>query len=300
MIWKGLLIFAALLAVPQAPVTGGGQTTDHSVVSHPALPVPAASTAATPAAGSSAARSDCEGGNCDAQRPYITIATAAPAPAPWPLQNRIAWGANLVLVILGYAGILLAVSLLRKIERQTKYGEAAATAAAESAQAALLHAQAILNAERPWILVTVEPSKSVDSGFTISATNRGRSPARIIAILDETRIAEDEAHLPEIPEYKDAEPNPSAAPMILLPGESAGIKLFCRQDVSGICESTERIQRVKTWEEKIYLYGKVLYRDLAAPSNQQPHETDWCCWYIHGRQNSGMVMAGPPEYNLHT
>ena len=39
--------------------------------------------------------------------------------------------------------------------------ETAATAAAESAQAALLHAQAILHAERPWMLVTVAPSPSI-------------------------------------------------------------------------------------------------------------------------------------------
>jgi hypothetical protein len=39
---------------------------------------------------------------------------------------------------------------------------------------------------------------------------------------------------------------------------------------------------------------------LIAPADSQEHETNWCCWYIHGRQTSGLVIAGPPEYNSHT
>jgi hypothetical protein len=39
---------------------------------------------------------------------------------------------------------------------------------------------------------------------------------------------------------------------------------------------------------------------LIAPADSQAHETNWCYWYIHGRHKSGLVIAGPPEYNLHT
>jgi len=216
------------------------------------------------------------------------------------LHDRIAWAANLVLVILGYAGILLAISTLKKIERQTKVGEAAAEAAAESAQAALLHAQAMIHAERPWLLVTVEPSRSIENGFTVMATNRGRSPARIIAMAEQVRIAIDEAHLPDTPEYKSGEPGAPRVPVILLPGESTGIKSFCRDDLKGLCNSEETFKRIKDWEEKVYLYGKLVYRDLIAPPDEQIHETAWCCWYIHGLQKSGLVIAGPPSYNLHT
>ena len=54
-----------------------------------------------------------------------------------------------------------------------------------------------------------------------------------------------------------------------------------------------------TGRRRSYLYGKVAYTDLAA-SGDVAHETGWCCWYIHGRQKSGMIMAGPLEYNGHT
>jgi hypothetical protein len=313
MISKGLAIIAVLLAAAQPSAATAGQAGGSShaspqhptaSVSSPATPAAASAAAAPPATGNStnvntAAQSNCFGGTCDYQPSHITIATPAPAPAPWPLPQRIAWAANLVLVILGYVGILLAISTLRKIERQTRYGEAAATAAAESAQAALLHAQAIVRAERPWILVTVEPSRSTQNGFSVMVTNRGHSPARIESATDAIAISVDETQLPAVPAYGNAEPNAPAGSMILLPGESTAIRSFCRNDVKGICETGERLKRVEDWEEKIFLYGKVAYRDLMAPGEEQPYETSWCCWYIHGRQKSGMVMAGPPAYNQH-
>jgi hypothetical protein len=218
------------------------------------------------------------------------------------VQDRIAWGANVLLAILGYAGIMLALSTLKKIERQTRYGEVAAAAAADSAQAALLHAQAILNAERPWILITVMPSRTTENGFVVTATNRGRSPARILSTVEETRIAVGEAQLPAVPEYRVEEPEPDAQPlsMILLPGEFTGIKSFSRDDVKEVCQTEEGLQRIENWEQRIFLYGKVVYSDLMEPAGVPTHQTAWCCRYIHGRQKSGLVMAGPPEYSVHS
>jgi hypothetical protein len=257
-----------------------------------------------------AATADCDGEPCD-QQPLRVRVVNPPAPAPaapvWTWQEKIAWGANIVLALLGYAGIMMAVSTLRKIERQTRAAESAAEAlqssaqaAVASAKAALLNAQAVIDAERPWILIAVEPTLSVENSFTVTATNRGRSPARIVSTFERIKIAADEAHLPLPPDFEEQEPRGPIVPIILLPGESKGLRGFARNDARTICESDEAFHRVETWEERIYLYGKVLYRDLISPADKQDHETDWCCWYIHGRQNSGLVMAGPPEYNRHT
>jgi hypothetical protein len=232
--------------------------------------------------------------------PRVTVATPPSTQTPWTYPQMITWGANLVLVFLGYVGIVKAISLLKKIERQTAYAEAAAEAASASAQAALLNAQSFIHSERPWILITIEPSRSLENSFTIMATNRGRTPARIISTAERTRIAIDERRLPRTPEYKKEDPNALLAPIILVPGESTPIKSFCRDDVKALCDSEERYKRIETWEEKVYLYGKVVYRDLISPPDDQLHETNWCCWYIHGRQNSGLVIAGTTEYNSHT
>ncbi len=293
---------AAGQAAPDPPADGQNAPGAGTAPRTPAPPRSRAnlssSSAASPA--STTSPGDSDSGAADYQPPHITIATPAPAAAPWPWQDRISWAANLVLVILGYAGILLAVSTLKKIERQTQYSEAAAQAAADSAQAALLHAQALERAERPWILVTIEPSHRVENRFMVMATNRGRRPARVLTAVDKITIQADQASLPEEPQYDDAEPNASLAGLILLPGESTGIKAFGRDDVAALCETEEQVQRIEKWEELILLYGKVAYEDLVATGDAPTRETAWCCWYIHGRQNSGMVTAGSAAYNRHT
>jgi hypothetical protein len=296
---KGLAIFALLLALPRAPAAVAAQSSDSAGANRQSTPPPAASIPAPQETASPTPKTEGEG-SAHADQPHITVATPPPAPLTWTLHEKITWAANLVLVILGYAGILMALSLLKKIDRQTGYAETAAEAAASSAHAALMNAQAVLHAERSWILISVEASRSAENSFTVVASNRGRTPAKIVEIAERSRIAIDEMHLPGVPEYAEEKRSTPFTPIILLPGESAAIKPFCREDARGLCDSEERYRRIETWEEKIYIYGKVIYRDLIAPADSQAHETNWCCWYIHGRQNSGLVIAGPPEYNTHT
>jgi hypothetical protein len=297
---KGLAIFAVMLALTQAPVAYPAQASGQGGVNRQTRPISAPSADVPQETANPAAKTESEGGIRDYQPSHMSVANPAPAPSAWTWQEKIAWAANLVLVILGYAGIMMAVSLLKKIDRQTGYAETAAEAAAASSQAALMNAQAILHAERAWILISVEPSPSAENSFTIMASNRGRTPARIIETTERTRIAIDEKRLPGTPEYAEEKRGAPFTPIILLPGESTAIKPFCRDDARGLCDSEERYRRIETWEEKIFIYGKVIYKDLTAPAESQAHETNWCCWYIHGRQNSGLVIAGLAEYNTHT
>ena len=286
---------------PATPAQTNKSNTPAPVSAAPAATqptAPAPSTANTPSASGTPANPACTSGPCDYQQPRITIATPAPAPASWSLQDRIKWLAVVLLVLIAYVGILLALSTLRKIERQTRYVETTAQAAADSARAALLFAANQARAERPWILITAEPTPGVTNGFSVVATNRGRSPARIVSLAEGIAIVQDEAKLPPAPVFK-AEPRAPLAPIVLLPGESASIKTFHRDEVKSVCENPEQVLRVEDWEEKIYLYGKVAYNELVA-LGEEAHETGWCCWYIHGRQKSGMIMAGPQEYNRHS
>jgi len=314
MMLKNLGLAAILLPLALVPAVCRAQTGKPAVPVHPASPkatAPASSAQPAPASANPAVASpspsesspaspaSCQGGACDAPPPHITIATPAPAPSPWPLQDRISWVANLVLVLIAYVGVMLAISALRKIERQTHYAETAAQAAADSAKAALLYAQAQSQIDRPWIAVTASPAPGAPNSFHIVATNRGRNPARIVSLVDEIVSLGEEAQMPLPPMYKD-EPKPPRAPIILVPGESTRIKAFRRDEVNSVCASPEQLKLVEDWDEKIYLYGNVAYEELISPGEKQLHETSWCCWYIHGREKSGMVMAGPPEYNQHT
>ena len=309
---KGLATLAVVLALTAAPAILAAQTAPtHTSPAKPSTPSYAAP-AADPA------RSDCNGVPCEDQTPRTIYVPSAPAPVAWAWHDRILWAAYLVLALLGYAGIMLANSTLKKIERHAAAAEetaatsasaaaatataaaATATAAAETAQAALLHAQSILNAERPWLTIAVEPTLGVQDSFNVIATNRGRSPATITSALYQVLFAADEAHLPPADAFSNAEPKSPFVPIILLPGEYATLRTLKREDARELCGTDEQFLKVEVWAEKLFLRGKVIYNDLIAPAGKATHETNWCCWYIHGRQKSALVLSGLPELNAHT
>ena len=296
--FRRLVLFALALANLLACVPASGQAVDSSGVKLPSPPAAASSATAPEAGAAVSGKADCSSSPCEDQQPHFQVNIPPPAQAVWSWHDRVLWAMLVVLACVGYAGIMLGHSVLKKIERQTIAAETAATAAAVGAHAALLNAQAIIDSERPWILIMVEPSPRVENSFLVMAVNRGRTPAMIVATAEGIRFAIDETQLPAVPEYGEA--GTPRVPIILLPGESTIVKTFSREDGRGICESEERFKRVANWEEKAFIYGRLVYRDLIAPQDKQVHETTWCCWYIHGRQKSGLVLAGPHDYNLHT
>src|ERR1700689_4425101 len=128
--------FAVLLASALWPVVCAGQAAGQAApgakTSTASAAAPSSSTPSEAGAGAASSSStEGDSGPCPATAtPHITIATPAPAAAAWQWQDRIRWAAEIVLAILAYVGIMLAVAALRKIERQTRYTEAAAEAAA--------------------------------------------------------------------------------------------------------------------------------------------------------------------------
>ena len=291
MMLKGLAIVVVSLAL--APAGLSAQTTQ-TPVKHAGTPAPAQQAAPAPL------RPDCNGIPCEDQQPRTITVIPSPAPAQWLIHDKILWAALLVLAIVGYAGVMLSVSLLKKIERNTAAAVQASTAAAETAQAALLHAKALLNAERPWVLVTAEPVPGLESNYEIKATNGGRSPARITEALDQTVFVTDEAKLPNPIVYTKPPAGERFVPIILLPGESSTLMRISRDDARALCGTDDKFLLVESWKQRLFLCGKITYSDLIAPEGKQVHESNWCCWYIHGKQRSALVPAGSPALNSHT
>ena len=261
--------------------------------------VPPASTAEAPSQGSTDADTSCGGGPCPSQQPIVVTSPPPPA-APWTWHDRVLWGAYLVLAVLGYVGVLLVLRTLKRIERHVEVGAATAQAALDASDAALAQNQAMVEAERPWILITIEPFLTMENSFKVMATNRGRTPARIVGTVDLVGVAPDETHLPETPVFDNDEPGTLLEPVILLPGESLGIRRFSRGDVPLICKTREEMETIERWEEKIFVFGRVTYRDMISVPDKKLYQTDWCCRYIHGEKESAMVVSGPPKYNKHT
>jgi hypothetical protein len=282
-----------------APASNGAAAANSPVNLSTATPNANATAGAAGVGMGTATKADCVTGPCDYQPPKITVASQPAMVMPWLVRDQITWAANLVLVLLGYVGIMMAVSVLKKIERQTRAAEEAAEAARAGAEAALMQAQAMKRAERPWVMVAVEPAAGRENSFAVVAVNRGRSAAQIEAVKDQAILVMGEENLPATPQFPDTPAERRGAPVILLPGESLELKRFAREDVKELCGSEDRVKRVEDWQERIYLYGRILYTDLAAVEGETGHETGWCCWYIHGRQKSGLVPAGPAAYRVH-
>lgn len=241
-----------------------------------------------------------QGAGGEGSPPQI-IVNPPPAPAAaWTWHDRTAWGAGIILAVLGYVGILMALRTLKSIERSLESGMALASAATDSAIAARALAQAIANSERPWIVITVEPFLTMENSFKVMATNRGRSPARITSSVDQVRIAADEADLDQTPTFEPVGPGEEPEPIVLLPGEATGIWALNRDDLPQICKSAESLRRVQRWQDTLFLCGRIRYMEMSAVDATNIHETFWCCRYIHGEKNSALVMAGPPAYNRHT
>jgi hypothetical protein len=297
---KNTLVLIVLLAAARAPLAVGEQATGSVGPSDHSVPVSRPSPAGPPGASRPTEETSCDCGSLTYPQPHITVAAPVQAPPAWPIPDRIAWIANLLLAVMGYVGIMLAVSLLRKIERQTQSVESAVDTAAAVAQTALLQAQAIVRAERPWIMVTAEPSPGIENSSTVVATNRGKSPARIVVTAERIVVAPDETHLPPVPEYEAEKPGVSLDPILLLPGESSPIRIFGWGDVKRVCVTEEKLKGVEDWDEKIFLYGRITYEDLVSPAGRETHETSWCCWYISGKKKSGLVTIGLPAYNVQT
>ena len=233
-------------------------------------------------------------------QPQIIVNPTPPAPTEWGWRQQVTWGATIVLAVLGYVGIMLALRTLKSIDAHLVAGGSTTQAAMDSANAALALAQAIASSERPWIVVTVEPFLTMENSFKVMASNRGRSPARIVSSVDQVKIAVDEKNLPAEPEFETVAVGDEPEPIVLLPGEATGIWALNRSDLATICNGPDVLKRVERWQDTLFLYGRIQYMELTAIGDKAMHETFWCCRYIHGEKSSALVMAGSPAYNKHT
>ena len=112
----------------------------------------------------------------------------------WPLIN------NWPLVAVAAWATVVAMKSLRVIRDQTD-------ATAKAAQAALLNAQALINAERAWILVKIQnaPEPSADNlGVYIlpTVTNYGKTAGRVVKFALRRHVASGPKSLPLEPKYE--------------------------------------------------------------------------------------------------
>jgi hypothetical protein len=175
----------------------------------------------------------------------------------------------------------------------------------KAAQAALLNAQSLINAERPWIVpipllehpprVTFvggyEPSKHEPNPFSFGMTfkNFGRTPARIVSVIDIPLTLKPGESLPDIPNYA-ANPSPTfRGDRMLVPDDRWN---HGGGEITAIL-TTEQFAAVDTGKQTFVYFGRIEYRDFLRP--EVLHESRFC--YFYRSELGEFVPDGPPEYN---
>jgi hypothetical protein len=297
---KALVILAVILAVNQATVPATGHSSDNDTGksntrqnksgSHQekttdptSIPKPVESSRPKDE------RNDPDSAN--SKEPLtVTVFGAVPNKRDW--VDYVSLGLGTLLFGVTFAGVWAAWRGLPEFKRQAK-------AAEDAAASALLNAQALINSERPWVLVTSAPHPEYPGVIVINAINKGRTPAVLIAnSKDELVLYVEGNDLPQTPPERTTEPiTPS---VILLPDEATELAAITVNNVRLFCGSEAQYFRVKDWQDKIYYYGSLLYRDLLSVPESAPHETGWCFRYIPARDGDRLIEAGPNSYHRHS
>jgi hypothetical protein len=208
------------------------------------------------------------------------------------LYRAYMW-ATIIGVTGAWVGLCVLIAQTKKMQRQVDYAAYAATATKTAADAALKNAQAVINAERPWIVVTVEADVGT---FNFRFQNRGRTPAAIISISWESIIVPDTLDLPIPPQYREDI------------WESRD--LYTRDDAPALIVPYDVRERHRgEWEDiengkvRLFLYGRIVYSDHLSMIAAPPHETRWCYGYFFRTSKNpyGFLMKeGPTEYRSYT
>ena len=167
--------------------------------------------------------------------------------------------------------------------------------AKQSADAALLNAHAVINAERPWLLVSIEEVEGKEGEWVVRATNTGNTPAELV-----------EGHCAFMPQPGDFRPPDNLFDPFFAPIQS----LFVKDDgfeIRRITIQTSVMGRDEFFRvfandpiKFLYVYGKILYWDTftdRTDPRSEPHVTQWIFIYDNFRKKFGRA---PGTYAKHS
>jgi hypothetical protein len=141
-----------------------------------------------------------------------------------------------------------------------------------AAQAAFLNAQAVINAERPWVVMPVNPHRR--GGFSVGAQNKGRTPAMIVAAYMGFVAVDTISDLPKDPPYG---PGKLIQGRIVVADDTVWVSWFDRKSLESVLGKD--FERAVAHEKQVFVFGTTLYRDLLGPADAPPHETRWICLF---------------------
>ena len=226
-----------------------------------------------------------------------------------------------VLILVGGLGVRAAYKTLKAIERQglsmrrqtthlrrsVIFSRRSANAARRSADAAFLNAQAVINAERPWVMIQIKEDRVDDNAvvifsrrsFQITIFNYGKTPAHITNCKGPTIkfLETPDSDLPTPPDY-----GTSAAwnKRFLAPNDSLpiGDPIYPSDIKMGtVINAALEGQRVKG---DLVVYGLIEYNDRVS---EKGYRTAFCYRYEKmplSSMGGHLLTSGPAIYNEYT
>jgi hypothetical protein len=177
-----------------------------------------------------------------------------------------------------------------------------------AAKAALLNAQAIINSERPWVMVQVKevPIEDVEhyhgnlfgkNGFQLTIFNYGKTPAHLLD-FKELRfdvLEHPDEDMPIPPQYGASSPTKR----FLAPTDSLPIGHPFHPHNVRLRIMAERLQKGETTQGDLVVYGLIEYSDGVSTST---FRTAFCYRHDHAPASitGSLVPCGPREYNDYT
>lgn len=218
---------------------------------------------------------------------------------------------------------ILGVPTLYYLIRQTR-------ATTVAANAARLNAQAVIDAERAWIVVSIEEEfallplghggmtegmviaennrrgqkafmanlKGEPKVFNISCLNQGRTPARIISVCAAYLFIDKPENLSTPPDYSA----PTRMPEQNFIVSRDSFRFQPGFSPRSVWENAREAKSLKPDDNFLMYYGRVVYEDIFAfggQSNRVQRESRWsfCCFMD---SDDLPVRSGPGEYDRYT
>jgi hypothetical protein len=197
---------------------------------------------------------------------------------------------NWPLVAVAIWGILVALRTLDTIRKQTDATVKAANAASKSADA-------LVCAERPWLVLTIKRPFKLDQRARVDwfIKNTGRSTARILEGKFRCRKYRGTEKLPDIPDYGE----PINFYSVPVPPDNS-LEAWCYMEPAERdyrrLTSTE-IGEIREKGHELIAYGYVRYLDTFG---LEPHESRCCYYFATFCEGFRMNLNAPSEYHKST
>ena len=209
---------------------------------------------------------------------------------PWPYE-LFSWPEGITTWAIIATGFVIAW--------QANETRRAAQAGEESAKAAFLNAQAIISAERAWIVVTVDESPV--GVYRFWAENKGKTPARTVSFWGESLYVERDTKYVEKPDETTRGALLQFPPCLMPPGDKRVVWECYRsmnEEASGGGNGEE--SRFSRGFGVGFIYGRIRYFDVLDANPQEPHETRWLYWLIPQPGSVPFPHPLQPERNTYS